>query len=178
MELGALDAYALPPQAGSDLLQAREQAYWVARQAGANDIVDVVVPRSAIADYMRSVAELAQRYEAAVLGCGHAGDGNVHLAIFQADTTRRSQLLSAILSACTALGGVISAEHGIGREKLKYFVALEPPARLQLMRDIKVAFDPLGILNPGAVLGRFDGSRWSVHATPQKGERRSALSRG
>jgi glycolate oxidase len=178
VELGALDAYVLPPQAGSDLLQAREQAYWVAKQAGANDIVDVVVPRAAIADYMRSVAELAQRYESAVLGCGHAGDGNVHLAIFQADATRRSQMLSAILSACTALGGVISAEHGIGREKLKYFIALEPPTRLQLMRDIKAAFDPFGILNPGAVLGHFDGAHWSAQRPTEKGERRSALSRG
>lgn len=160
LELGAIDAYVLPAQAGSDLLKAREQAYWVAKQAGANEIVDVVVPRAALPAYMRTVSEIGQRHETFVLGCGHAGDGNVHLAIFQNDPAKRELTMQGILRACTALGGMISAEHGIGRDKLDYFLALEDPTRLALMRGIKQLFDPRGILNPGVLLGRRDGVDW------------------
>ena len=50
-----------------------------------------------------------------------------------------------------ALGGAISGEHGIGTEKLRYVAELEDPAKLALMRRIKAAFDPAGILNPGKI---------------------------
>ena len=54
--------------------------------------------------------------------------------------------------AGTALGGAISGEHGIGTEKKKYFLELEDPVKLELMRAIKRAFDPHGILGPGNLL--------------------------
>jgi glycolate oxidase len=52
-----------------------------------------------------------------------------------------------------ALGGTISAEHGIGCEKMAYFLELEDPVKVALMRRIKQVFDPRGILNPGKLLG-------------------------
>jgi glycolate oxidase len=52
-----------------------------------------------------------------------------------------------------ALGGAISGEHGLGTEKAKYFLELEDPTKIALMRRIKAAFDPHGILNPGKVIG-------------------------
>src|SRR5207248_2739744 len=59
-ELGAIDVYVLPPGAATQLIEAREKAFWLAKAAGADDIVDVVVPRAAIAEFMTRVSEMAQ----------------------------------------------------------------------------------------------------------------------
>jgi len=152
-ELGAIDAYVLPPAAAGQLIDAREKAFWMAKANGADDVVDIVVPRAQIPAFMEKVAALAGEYEACVAGCGHAGDGNVHLGIFCGDPDRRSRLLHALFAAGVALGGAISGEHGIGEAKQAYFLELEDPAKLALMRRIKAAFDPDGILNPGTLLG-------------------------
>ena len=153
LELGAIDSFVLPPQAGTDLLQAREQAFWVAKKAGASDVIDVVVPRASMAEYMRAVADISQKYQTLVVGCGHAGDGNVHLSVFQPDADVRSAAITALYRAGMQLGGAISGEHGIGSEKARYFRELEQPEKVALMRRIKHAFDPNGILNPGALFG-------------------------
>jgi glycolate oxidase len=150
-EAGAMDLYVLPAAAGAQVLEAREKAFWVAKEHGANDIIDVVVPRASIAEYLDTVGGLAAEHEAWVAGAGHAGDGNVHLSVFQGDAEKRSALMTAILSAGIELGGTISAEHGIGLAKRSYVQALEDPAKLALMARIKQAFDPNGILNPGKV---------------------------
>jgi len=152
-ELGAIDTYVLPPAAAGQLIDAREKAFWMAKANGADDVVDIVVPRAQISQFMEKVAALAGEYEAWIAGCGHAGDGNVHLGVFCADPERRSRLLTALFSAGMALGGAISAEHGIGEAKQAYFLELEDPAKLALMRRVKAAFDPDGILNPGTLLG-------------------------
>jgi glycolate oxidase len=148
---GALDVYVLPPPAGEALIRAREQAFWVAKAAGADDILDVVVPRADIPGFMAEVAQLAGDSASWVSGCGHAGDGNVHLSVFQPDPTKRTQLIEAILRAGVRRGGAVAGEHGIGRGKRKYLAAIEDPAKLALWRRIKAAFDPVGILNPGTI---------------------------
>src|SRR5262249_31011059 len=74
-ELGAIDLYVLPGRAARRLVDAREKAFWTAKAAGADDIIDVVVPRAAIPEYLRLSEEIATRHSSAVLGCGHAGDG-------------------------------------------------------------------------------------------------------
>jgi glycolate oxidase len=151
-ELGAMDVYVLPSGAGQQLIEAREKAFWVAKAAGANDIIDMVVPRAQIPEYLAKVQELAASTSSLVVGCGHVGDGNVHLSVFQGDPEVRYQVIHGIFEHGMSLGGAISGEHGLGTEKKRYFTQLEDPAKLALLARIKQAFDPNGILNPGAIL--------------------------
>src|SRR4029077_4849712 len=150
-QLGALDVYVLPSSAGAKLIEAREKAFWTAKAAGADDILDMVVPRASMPQYMAAVSDLAKAAGSLVVGCGHAGDGNVHLSVFQKDPTARHDLIHDIFAAGMALGGAISGEHGIGTEKKVYVAELEDPVKLTLMRRVKAAFDPHGILNPGTI---------------------------
>ena len=99
------------------------------------------------------VATIASDSGSWIAGCGHAGDGNVHLSVFQSDPDVRSRVLHELFTTGMALGGAISGEHGIGRAKQRHFLELEDPAKLALMRRIKAAFDPHDILNPGVLLG-------------------------
>ncbi|MFA1545024.1 FAD-binding oxidoreductase [Actinomadura chokoriensis] len=151
--LGAADAYVLAGDRLQKLVTAREQAFWAARHAGANAIVDAVVPRAELARFFAAVPAIAGRHGALIGGCGHAGDGNVHLSVFQPDADALARLMDELLAAAAGLGGTISGEHGIGREKTHHFRALEDPAKVELMGRIKKAFDPDGILNPGVLFG-------------------------
>jgi glycolate oxidase len=152
-QLGATDVYVLAGSAAHKLIEAREKAFWTAKAAGAHDIVDVVVPRGAMPDFLAQARKLAEETGSGVVGCGHAGDGNVHLAVFQADPDVRHRLLRGIFAAGIAAGGAISGEHGIGTQKRPYFLELADPAALDLMRRIKRSFDPAGVLNPEVLLG-------------------------
>ncbi len=147
-ELGAQDVYVLEGGSARKLIEAREKAFWTAKAIGADDIIDTVVPRGAMPKFLAAARELAAQAGGAAAGCGHAGDGNVHLAILCKDHDKRKKLMLDIFSRAIELGGAISGEHGLGRAKTPYFLKLEDPAKVALMHRIKRSFDPAGILNP------------------------------
>ncbi|MDT5095112.1 MAG: glycolate oxidase [Mycobacterium sp.] len=151
-ELGALEVYVLEGGSARRLIEARENTFWAAKALGVDDIVDVVVPRASMPEFLSKARDLALAVGANALGCGHAGDGNVHLGIFCKDPDVRKALLTDIFACAMELGGAISGEHGLGRAKSSYFLELEDPAKLALLRRIKESFDPAGILNPGVIL--------------------------
>jgi glycolate oxidase len=149
---GALDVYVLPAGAAARLIGARERAFWSAKAGGAHDIIDIVVPRSSVPGFLATANEIAARHGTFLTGCGHVGDGNVHLSIFQSDEDERRRMLRELFSAGVALGGAVSGEHGIGRDKQADFLALADPVNLDLQRAIKAVFDPRGLLNPHRLL--------------------------
>lgn len=145
---GALDVYVLDGQAGARLLAARERAFWVAKAAGANDIVDIVVPRSSVATFLDAAGALADQHGAFIVGCGHVGDGNVHLSVYQSDESARERFLLELFRLGIDHGGAISGEHGLGTDKQGPYLALTDANLVDLQRRIKAVFDPLGLLNP------------------------------
>jgi glycolate oxidase len=147
-DAGALDVYVLEGVAASQLIQARERTFWLTKAAGANEIIDIVVPRSTVPKFLEDVSALADQYGAYVAGCGHVGDGNVHLSVFQNDDARREELLLELFRAGVELGGAVSGEHGLGVDKRDAYLALADPALVALQRQIKKVFDPAGLLNP------------------------------
>jgi len=149
MKHGAIDVFVPSTEkAGRELLELREKAFYAARDAGATDLVDVVVPRCEIPNFVEQMHEISAKYATMIAGAGHAGDGNIHLAILEPDADKLYTILKEIYRVGKALGGTISAEHGIGSEKRRFLLEMEDKAKIELMRRIKKAFDPNNILNP------------------------------
>ena len=152
-------ARALTPEARAQLWQARHDAYYAAlamRPGSRGWTTDACVPISRLADCIvetkRDIA--ASRLVAALVG--HAGDGNFHM-IFPVnpddpeDIREAERLTERLVERALSMGGTCSGEHGVGVGK-KAFLAREHGEALDVMRAIKGALDPRGIMNPGKLL--------------------------
>ena len=132
------------------------------RRDGASLKHDVAVPVAAIAQFIERAGEWVRANvpDGRLIAYGHVGDGNLHFNLNQAPGADRAAFLArgeAIKRVIHDMvvrefGGSFSAEHGIGRLKVGELERYAPPVELDLMRTIKRAFDPNGILNPGKVL--------------------------
>ena len=145
----------------------RKESIWTARGAfleaikGSTvtmDECDVVVPRDRIPAFVRRSVTIGRRAGVRVCSFGHAGDGNLHIyaccdgmeeAAWKAACR---QVMDELYAAAREMGGEVSGEHGIGHAKRGYLRESVGERRLALMRGIKAAFDPNGILNPGKVV--------------------------
>jgi glycolate oxidase len=118
---------------------------------------DTVVPRGELAALYTGVKEIAARYGVRTICYGHAGDGNLHVNILKDDLPDSfwqediKQAIEEIFLLCKKLGGTISGEHGIGFVQKEFMPLVMKETNIDLMRKIKIAFDPNQILNPGKI---------------------------
>lgn len=141
---------------GQLLLTARRLAYPALEQLGEVLVDDVAVPVSRLAEMLRRIEALAARSGALIATVAHAGDGNLHpLIVFDrrdsADEARALATFQTLMTEALALGGTITGEHGVGTLKRDYLPQQLGAASVALQRRLKLAFDPLGLLNPGKV---------------------------
>jgi glycolate oxidase len=117
---------------------------------------DATVPRSCIAPMLKAIQEAASRHNVTIGTFGHAGDGNLHPTCLtderdQDEIKRAHAAFEEIFDAAISMGGTITGEHGVGLAKKKYLPRLVGETGIKVMRGIKNAFDPKGILNPGKI---------------------------
>lgn len=120
---------------------------------------DIVVPIASIPAMSAAIEEISAKYGVLIPCYGHAGDGNLHATpVMPPEWTLERwhetlpELLKDMYRATVDLGGHISGEHGIGHKRRKYLQALADPGFLNMMRAVKNALDPNGVLNPGKVI--------------------------
>lgn len=121
------------------------------------EMLDEVVPINKFGELIDYTKGLQEEHGISVINFGHAGDGNVHTILMRDDLsekeweTKRATLLADLYQKVQALGGLPSAEHGIGTVKKAYLEQMTNEVNLQYMRKIKAVFDPDNRLNPGKV---------------------------
>jgi glycolate oxidase len=115
---------------------------------------DVVVPRTRIADLLARCDEIGAETGIRNLSYGHAGDGNLHVNFLWNDDAERpgvERSIDLLMRATVEMGGTLSGEHGIGVTKAAYLPLEQSETLIALQRDVKRAFDPKGLLNPGKI---------------------------
>jgi FAD/FMN-containing dehydrogenase len=148
-------------QQAQDFWRLRDAFSEAQKGAGGSIKHDISVPVARIPEFLARAAEVVERIApgARPVPFGHFGDGNLHYNISQPEGGDRAQYLTlwepmsdAIFELVSELGGSISAEHGIGQMKRDALRLHKTPVELDMMRAIKHALDPKGILNPGKLL--------------------------
>jgi len=143
--------------------ESERQKMWAGRKAAFPAVgrispdyycMDGTIPRHQLAAVLTRITELSNEYGLRVVNVFHAGDGNLHpLILYDAnienELARTEELGGKILQACVDAGGTITGEHGVGVEKLDSMCVQFNAVELQQLHDVKHAFDPDGLLNPG-----------------------------
>jgi glycolate oxidase len=119
--------------------------------------IDGTIPRHQLPDVLAEIARLSEVHGLLVANVFHAGDGNLHPLILydanaEGDLERAEAFGGAILELCVAVGGTITGEHGVGREKINQMCVQFTPDEVEAFAAIKAAFDPAGLLNPGKTI--------------------------
>ena len=142
------------------------QRFWAGRKAAFPAMgrlspdyycMDGTIPRKHLARVLQQIGTLSDEYGLPICNVFHAGDGNLHpLILYDAnqpgELERTEELGGKILELCVAVGGTITGEHGVGMEKINQMCVQFNSAELQQFHDIKQAFDPNNLLNPGKAI--------------------------
>lgn len=133
----------------------------LARVSPTTLLEDATVPRSRLAETFGEIERLREKYKLKVGTFGHAGDGNLHPTVLcdernHDEMERAHAFYNELYEQVLAWGGTVSGEHGIGLAKKEYLARQIGPGGVQVMKRIKHAFDPQGILNPGKIFDEGD----------------------
>ena len=162
-EAGALEDGVIAQNEGqrANFWKWREAIVWARKQSGPGLANDIAVPVSKVPQFLEhcTAALKAEFPGLRIMPFGHIGDGNLHynmlapLGMSEADFLDwRPRIIARVNEEVSALSGSISAEHGLGRLKAEDIQAIKPAAEIAMMRAVKQALDPKGIMNPGVVL--------------------------
>lgn len=160
IENGAVDAYFIDTDERKKSVWSARGAFLEAIKASTDEMdeCDVVVPRNRIADFIQYTHEIARELDIRIPSFGHAGDGNLHIYIcrdglpFEIWQQKLQTAFDRMYARAAEYGGQVSGEHGIGFAKKSYLSSQLGPVQMQIMRGIKAAFDPKGLLNPDKVI--------------------------
>jgi glycolate oxidase len=119
-------------------------------------VQDGVIPRTKLPQTLRRITEIGKKYDFEIGNIFHAGDGNLHpIILFDAREEKQFQRAVAaaeeIICFCIEMGGSITGEHGVGMEKDRFMPLLFTEDDLNLMRRVRDAYNPTGLLNPGKI---------------------------
>ena len=154
---------------GLQLAAARRNAFAaLARRRPTTILEDVTVPRSELAALVTFIAETAAAHDLQIGTFGHMGDGNLHPTFLtdernQDEMHRVHRALEAIVKKTLELGGTITGEHGVGLAKKPWLRGQMGDASFELMRQVKRAIDPNGLLNPGKIFDAEDNAVSTGH---------------
>lgn len=156
---GALDVFITDTDERKEAVWSARGAFLEAVKASTTDMdeCDVVVPRNKVAEFIKYTSKLQEQFDVRIRSFGHAGDGNLHVYVLKDDLTddewkdKLEEVFEAMYSKSRELKGLVSGEHGIGFAKKTYMLQQYGAEYVNLMKNIKLAFDPKNILNPGKV---------------------------
>jgi D-lactate dehydrogenase len=152
---GSALIHAAPTADAATLWRARKTLSPLLRDIAPKKInEDVVVPVSALPEFLQGLTRLSAKHRLSNVNFGHAGNGNIHVNLLVnpecADEMQRAEIcLNEIFELVIELNGTLSGEHGVGSEKRAYIGKEIDPVTMDLMKEIKRVFDPNNILNPG-----------------------------
>lgn len=159
LECGAYDVFISDTQERNESIWSARGAFLEAIKATTTEMdeCDVVVPRDKVAEFIRFTNELQEKLNIRIKSFGHAGDGNLHIYILRDDLEKNewdkklAQTFGKMYEKSRELNGKVSGEHGIGYAKKVYLHESQSQAYMDLIKNIKMAFDHKNILNPGKI---------------------------
>lgn len=159
LESGALDVYISDTQERQESIWSARGAFLEAIKSSTTEMeeVDVVVPRNKVAEFVKYTHELENKHNIRIKSFGHAGDGNLHIYILRDELeeniwqSKLEAVMEDMYMRARELRGQVSGEHGIGYAKKPYLNQSLPEEAINIMKGIKLVFDPKNILNPGKV---------------------------
>jgi len=139
------------------LRQVRRLAFRAMERIGVSRMEDVGAPRSKVPELLAAIERITAAHDVRCGTFGHVGDGNLHPTLFwergdDASEERAHAAAEELYRAAIELGGTVTGEHGIGATRRAFLEEQRGPEAMAVMRSIKDALDPLGILNPGRVV--------------------------